>query len=95
MQFFDEQDFVTYRDYLIKSVNETASAMAAQDETIKAFLIGEFPDGRCRFVTVHPYTSNQHKHHTQFDHYASLMLDLAPSGMSMFVLEVNDHGVNG
>jgi len=90
MRFFSEQDFGSYRDYLIKTVNEAASTLISEDDTIKAILVGEFPDGRCRFVSVHPYTSQQHKHHPQFDHYAGLMLDLAPSGMSMFVLEVTD-----
>ncbi len=89
MQYFSERDFISYRDYLIKSVNEVAAKLADQDHSIKAILVGEFPDGRCRFVTVHPFSEAKHKHHTQFDHYASLMLDLAPMGMSMFVVEVN------
>lgn len=93
MRFFNEQDFISYRDYLIKTVNEAAATLAEQDHSIKAILIGEFPDGRCRFVTVHPFIDAKHKHRPELDHYASLMLDLAPEGMSMYVMEIDQRAI--
>lgn len=89
MRFFDEKDFTDYQVFLMKSINETVKTLTDKDASIKAVLIGEFPDSHCRFVTVHPFSENQHVHHPEYDHYASLVMDFAPEGMSMFIVEAN------
>lgn len=88
MRFFDEQDFLNYRNYLMKSVNEAVSTLIEKDKTIKVVLIGEFSDNRYRVVTVHPFSEHQHVHHPELDHYASLVMDLMPPDMNMLIMEV-------
>ena len=88
MRFFNEQDFVDYKTYLLKTVNDNIKSLTEQDTTIRAILIGEFPDGQYRFITVHPFASPTHVHHPELDQYASLVLDLIPNGMNMFIIEV-------
>lgn len=92
MRFFSEEDFVGYQQFLLTSINEVIKDLADKDKTIKAVLIGEFPDSQHRFVTVHPFNETTHIHHPEHDHFASLVLDLAPEGMNMFIVGVNAHG---
>jgi len=89
MRFFDEKDFLDYKQFLLTSVHEVVNELSANDETIKVVLIGEFPDCQHRFVTVHPFCERTHIHHPEYDHFASLVLDLAPEGMNMYALGVN------
>ena len=93
MRFFDEQDFLNYRNYLMKSVNVAVSTLIEKDKTIKAVLIGEFSDNRYRFVTVHPFSETPNVHHPELDHYASLVMDLMPMGMNMLIMEVHSEPV--
>lgn len=90
MRFFDEQDFLNYREFLMKTVNNAIEDIAASDESVKAILIGEFPDHRNHFVTVHPFEAVTHRHRPELDHYASLVMDLAPEGMNLLVVEINN-----
>ena len=95
MRFFSENDFVGYQQFLMLSVNEVIKEMATKDKSIKAVLIGEFPDEKYRFVTVHPFSDVTHVHHPEHDHYASLVLDLAPEGMNLFIVGVNHNDGSG
>ena len=92
MRFFSEDDFIGYQQFLLTTINEVISKMANEDQSIKVVLIGEFPDMQHRFVTVHPFSETTHIHHPEHDHFASLVLDLAPQGMNMFVVGVNGNG---
>ena len=90
MRFFDEKDFLTYQEFLTKSINDVIKSLTDKDKSIKAVLIGEFSDGVYRFVTFHPYSDIIHVHHKEFDHLASLLLDIAPMGMNMFIVEITE-----
>jgi hypothetical protein len=92
MRFFDEKDFLTYQGFLYKTIQETIESMTDKDKSIKAVLIGEFPDGKSRFITVHPFSNATHIHHPEYDHFGSLVTDMIPPGMNMVIIEVNhDH----
>ena len=90
MRFFSESDFITYRSYLLKSVNEAVRSLTDNDRSIRAVLIGEFHDGQYRFITVHPFSKETHVHHPEYDHYASLVTDMVPPGMNMIIIEVEN-----
>ena len=93
MRFFNEDDFISYKQYLMQSVNDAVKNVTGGDNSIRAILIGEFPDGNSRFVSFHPNSQIHHKHHPEYDHFGSLIVEMIPNGMNMVVIEVDNDKV--
>lgn len=93
MRFFSEQDYLNYREYLLKTIQETIIKLSKEDSSIKVVLLGEFPDNNFKFVTVHPFSDKTHIHRKEYDHYASLVQDILPQMANMVVFEVGNEPI--
>lgn len=87
MLWFSEKDFLDYRAYLMQEIDSATQSVIKNDQDVEYFLVGEFPDGRSRFVAVRPSLKNSHVNYPEFSHLASLVQDILPPDFNLVVIQ--------